>query len=107
LPALPSRQERSTSDGIGCPTRPLWIDDDLVAYTQQVWSRCLARPVPEDEAVEMLVNVRRLGEALYKIIRWKGEADEGCDLGEGVLAGTAGGLLHRRPNAGDPRESRP
>jgi len=51
----------------GTPGRPLslaWITDDLVAYTREVWAGHLGRPVPEEEAIEMLVNVKRLAEAM-------------------------------------------
>jgi len=57
--------------------RPLslaWITDDLLAHTQEVWSRAYGRPVTEDEAVEMLLNVKRLGETLMRAMGLVGDA---------------------------------
>lgn len=47
--------------------RPLslaWIDEELIAETRRVWSKHLRRVVTEDEAVEMLVNVRAAAVAI-------------------------------------------
>ena len=85
----------SVSDGIS--DRPLslaWITDDLLRYTQEVWSRAYGREVSEDEAIEMLVNVKRLAEVMLKVAERKGDdADECGDLGAGVIPRTEGRLL--------------
>ncbi len=44
-----------------------WITDDLLRNTQEAWSEAYGRPISRDEAVEMLLNVKRLGEALREI----------------------------------------
>jgi len=41
-----------------------WITDELVAETRRVWSGHLGRIVTEDEAVEMLMNVRNAAVAI-------------------------------------------
>jgi len=46
---------------------PAWITEELVAYTQETWSAKRGRPVTPDEAIEMLINVKRLAETLLKI----------------------------------------
>ena len=46
------------------PPRPAWITDALLAETVEVWSEAYGRPLDEEGAVEILRNVRRLGEAL-------------------------------------------
>ena len=46
------------------PPRPAWISDALLAETIEVWSEAYGRPLDEDDAVEILRNVRRLAEAL-------------------------------------------
>ncbi len=54
--------------------RPLsmaWISDELLAQTQRVWSRAYGRPIDEEEAVEILMNVKRLGEIFLKAARNK------------------------------------
>ncbi len=51
------------------PPRPAWITDALLAETIDVWTEAYGRPVGEDEAVEILVNVGRLAEALLEAKR--------------------------------------
>lgn len=51
------------------PPRPAWIPDALLAETIRVWSKAYRRPISEDEAVEILTNVKRLGEALLQAKR--------------------------------------
>ena len=49
--------------------RPLsmaWISNELLAQTQRVWSRAYGRPIGEEEAVEILTNVKHLAQALMK-----------------------------------------
>jgi hypothetical protein len=49
--------------------RPLsmaWISDELLAKTIDVWSRNYGRPISEDEAVEILMNVKRFAEVLLE-----------------------------------------
>ena len=43
---------------------PAWVSDELFAETVEVWSEVYRRPISGEEAVEILVNVKRLGEAL-------------------------------------------
>lgn len=46
------------------PPRPGWISDALLAETIEVWTEAYRQPISEDEAIEILENVGRLGEAL-------------------------------------------
>ena len=48
------------------PLSTAWISDELLAETVDVWSEAYGRPVSEEEAVEILMNVKRLGEVLLK-----------------------------------------
>lgn len=69
--------------------RPLslaWITDDLLANTRDVWSGHLGRDVSEDEAIEMLLNVKRLAETILNITQPEGDADERSDMGTGILS---------------------
>ena len=77
--------ERSSAATSRPPVRG-WITDEMIAETQQVWGAYLGRPVPEDEAIEMLVNVHRLAEVLAKAVRKqkKGGARERRNLGARV-----------------------
>jgi len=56
----------------GRPLSISWITDDLLQYTREVWSKAYGRPVSEDEAVEMLLNIKRLGEVTLKSTKAKG-----------------------------------
>jgi len=46
------------------PPRPGWVSEALLAETVEVWSEMYGRAISEEEALEMLANVKRLGEAL-------------------------------------------
>ena len=46
------------------PMSLAWITEDLLQYTQEVWSKAYGVPVTEDEAIEILRNVKRLAEIL-------------------------------------------
>jgi len=49
-----------------------WISDELLVETADVWSRELGRSVSEEEAIEMLLNVKRLLETLLAVMRTEG-----------------------------------
>lgn len=56
--------------------RPLslaWISDELLAETIELWSESYGRPISEDEAVEILMNVKRMGELLLRLRREGGD----------------------------------
>lgn len=51
------------------PARTLataWISDQLLDYTRRVWSKACGRIISAEEAVEILMNVRRLAEVILK-----------------------------------------
>ncbi len=50
-----------------------WISDELLAKTIDVWSTNYGRPISEDEAVEILMNVKRMGELLLRLRREGGD----------------------------------
>jgi hypothetical protein len=60
----------------GRPLSLAWITDDLLRHTREVWSRAYGRPVSEDEATEMLLNVKRLAEVMLKAAGQKGCVQE-------------------------------
>ena len=54
-------------DSVG--VRPLsmqWLSDERIAEARRVWSKAYGRVISEDEAVEILTNVRRLAEVLLR-----------------------------------------
>ena len=61
------KQNMAQTDSEKREQRPLstrWMSDELIAYTQRVWSAYLGQPVTEAEAVEMLTNVRNVALAI-------------------------------------------
>lgn len=53
----------------GANRRPLslaWITDELIEDTRRVWSQAYGRVLSADEAVEIVMNVKRLAEVLLK-----------------------------------------
>jgi hypothetical protein len=45
------------------------MSDELLTDTIDVWSEAYGRGIGEEEAVEILMNVKRLGEVLLKARR--------------------------------------
>ena len=49
--------------------RPLsmqWLTDERIAEARRVWSKAYGRVISEEEAIEILTNVRRLAEVLLR-----------------------------------------
>lgn len=49
--------------------RPLsteWLSDERITEARRVWSKAYGRVISEDEAIEILMNVRRLAEVLLR-----------------------------------------
>lgn len=44
------------------PADHAWLSDEQIGETRRVWSKVYGRVISEDEAVEILQNVRRLAE---------------------------------------------
>ncbi len=48
--------------------RPLstqWLSEERIAEARRVWSKAYGRVISQDEAVEIVMNVRRLAEVLF------------------------------------------
>ena len=46
-----------------------WINGELIEDTRQVWSKRYGRVIAPEEAVEILVNVKKVAEAFLKTMR--------------------------------------
>ena len=57
-------QGGSQAGGRRRPLSAAWITDALIAETRRVWSRHLGRVVTQEEAIEMLINVRNVALAI-------------------------------------------
>ena len=72
MTGLPARETEHVQPSTRAGGRPLsmaWMSDDLLAKTRRVWSRAYGRPVSEEEAVEILMNVKHMAEALTRAKR--------------------------------------
>ena len=93
----------SPVSGSGDDPRPLsvaWVTDGLLVRTREVWSEAYGRIISEAEAIEILVNVKRLGEVMLRAVQGEGDADERRIMGKGLVPRAERGLLDRRPAAG-------
>ncbi len=57
-------------------TKPLssaWISNDLLRRTVEVWSEAYGRPISEDEAMEILMNIKRMAELLLEMRKEAGQ----------------------------------
>ena len=48
------------------PLSTLWLSNERIAEARRVWSKAYGRMISDDEAVEILMNVRRLAEVLLR-----------------------------------------
>jgi hypothetical protein len=48
------------------PPSTKWLSDERIAEARRVWSNAYGRVISVDEAVEILINVRRLAEVLLR-----------------------------------------
>ena len=46
-----------------------WMSEELVADTRRVWSAAYGRVISADEAVEILMNVKRFAEVMLRAER--------------------------------------
>jgi hypothetical protein len=74
-----SQPAEPTRDGVCSPSESAhlfhpWIRQALFAETKRVWSAAYGRMLDDHEVVEILVNVRRLTEALVTITPMGGKA---------------------------------
>lgn len=66
-----SRESRA-HDAISTHSPPLpqaWITDELIEKHQRLWSRKYGRAITEEEAVEIIMNIKRFAEAVLNIER--------------------------------------
>ncbi len=64
---LPTRKGHHGPEPGSTAARPLstqWLSDERIAEARRVWSKAYGRVISEDEAIEILMNVRRLAEVL-------------------------------------------
>ena len=66
IAGFPGETEPSVSPDGRRPLSMDWITDDLLQTTLAVWSQVYEQPLTTDDAVEILMNVKRFSEALLQ-----------------------------------------
>lgn len=67
ITGLQAPSEPSVSPDGRRPLSMEWITEDLLQATLAAWSPRYERPLNADDAVEILMNVKRFSEALLRI----------------------------------------
>lgn len=66
---LPTQTGHHSCDPGSVAARPLstqWLTDERIAEARRVWSKAYGRVISAGEAIEILMNVRRLAEVLLR-----------------------------------------
>jgi len=69
LAGFPSETGHNGPEPGQADVRPLsmqWLSDERIAEARRVWSKAYGCVISADEAVEILMNVRRLAEVLLR-----------------------------------------
>lgn len=66
------------------PLSTLWLSDDRIAEARRVWSNAYGRVISEEEAIEILMNVRRLAEILLRGEEEKTSHERRC-MGQSIV----------------------
>jgi len=69
LAGLPTETWHHGAEPSQAAVRPLstqWLSDERIAEARRVWSKAYGRVISDDEAMEILMNVRRLAEVLLR-----------------------------------------
>jgi hypothetical protein len=72
---LQSQTEQHGTEPGSATARPLstqCLSDERIAEARRVWSKAYGRVISEDEAIEILKNVRRLAEVLLRAAEEEG-----------------------------------
>jgi len=62
-------ENRGESTGYLGPPEQGWITGELIQDTRRVWSKRYGRLITPEEAMEILVNVKKVAEAFLKAMR--------------------------------------
>ena len=54
------------------PYSAKWISEDLLAETREIWSKAYGRVLSNEEAIEILMNVKRMAEVLIQMQKERG-----------------------------------
>jgi len=64
-------EKHTESDDVStsAPYSAKWISEDLLTETREVWSKAYGRVLSNEEAIEILMNVKRMAEILIEMQR--------------------------------------
>ncbi len=68
MAGFPEKTEQHGPESDSAEMRPVsteWLSDERIAKARRVWSKAYGRVISQDEAVEIVMNVRRLAEVLF------------------------------------------
>jgi hypothetical protein len=71
-PIVAEQHEESGEISIPDKAMPLsaeWVSEELLLETRNVWSQAYKRVISTDEAIEILMNVKRVAEVLVRIYK--------------------------------------
>lgn len=54
------------------PYSAKWISEDLLTETRKIWSKAYGRVLSNEEAIEILMNVKRMAEVLIQMQKERG-----------------------------------
>lgn len=64
FPTTTGHHEPESGSVAARPLSTQWLTDERIAEARRVWSKAYGRVISADEAIEILMNVRRLAEVL-------------------------------------------
>lgn len=70
FPRAPEVQgEGEPAEAGGRPLALAWITDELIEEHRRVWSRMYGRIITEAEAIEIIMNIKRLAEIVLESLK--------------------------------------
>ena len=69
ITGIKDKHTESTDLPESAPYSARWIPDDLLAETREIWSKAYGRVLSNEEAIEILMNVKRMAEILIEMQR--------------------------------------
>jgi hypothetical protein len=69
LSGFPARDE----EAVVVPESEGWITPELIQDTQRVWSKRYGRPITQEDALEILINVKNVAVAFLRTMKGEDE----------------------------------
>ena len=69
ITGISNKNTVSDDMSMSAPCSVQWISEDLLIETRNVWSKAYSRVLSNEEAIEILMNVKRMAEVLIEMQR--------------------------------------